>query len=141
LGTVIGKGYPGKRKETVNTSSMGAEAQTTLRPDRKAYLLRNSFHKELSGMLLLQHYSLELSHPNLILQCFGIPCTLTMSNTQHYQHYHGTLFTPFVRLEAKATWHAEGCEATHHSLPCDPHGPGHSVFQVDYIPLSPGMSP
>jgi hypothetical protein len=87
----------------------------------------------------MQHYSLDLSHPNLVIQCFGIPWTT--SNTQHYQNYHGNLLTTFVRHEAKATQHVEGCEATHHSFPCDPHGPGHAVLQVDYIPLSPGMSP
>jgi hypothetical protein len=64
-----------------------------------------------------------------------------MSNTQHYQRSHGTLLTPFVKHKAKATWHVEVCEATHHSFPRDPHGPGHGVLQVDYIPLSPGMSP
>jgi len=49
--------------------------------------------------------------------------------------------TPFARHEKKPTWHAEGCEATQHSFPCDPHSAWNAVLQVDYIPLSPGMSP
>jgi len=126
----------GKRRETVNNSSMGAEAQTTWRSDRKHTCWGIPSTKNCLGCCCCKHYSLDLSHSNLV-----IPWTLPMSNTQHYQRYHGTLLTPFVRHEAKATLHAEGCEATYQLFPCDPHCPGHAVLQVDYTPLSPGMSP
>jgi hypothetical protein len=55
---------------------------------------------------------------------------------QHYQLYRGSLLIHFIKHDSKATWQAEGYQATHHSFPHDPHGPvGLNM------PLTPRLSP